>query len=78
MSQRKQVEAIRVQTAIENQGKQTGEKFDFDLYSNPKWRPHSPEKWMDPKNDGIVPTSQSLLMKHKDLISRQIKENAME
>lgn len=67
---RKTQEHNRVKAGIEAHGKRTGEAFDFVQYSYPKWRPHSPEKWMDPKNDGRIPTSQTLLRNLKDKVDK--------
>ena len=69
--QRKTQEPNRVKAGIEAHGKRTGEAFDFVQYSYPKWRPHSPEKWMDPKNDGRIPTSQTLLRNLKDKVEKR-------
>lgn len=68
--QRKTQEHNRVKAGIEAHGKRTGEAFDFVQYSYPKWRPHSPAKWMDPKNDGRIPTSQTLLRNLKDKVDK--------
>jgi hypothetical protein len=42
---RKQDGMNRLKNEIQKQGKQTGERFDNDLFQSPKWRPYSPELW---------------------------------
>jgi hypothetical protein len=37
--------ANRITKQIQDQGKQTGERFNNDLYKSPKWRPYSPDLW---------------------------------
>ena len=58
--------------AIASQGRQTGENFNNKLYTSPRWRPHSPEKWMD-TDTFIVPTSQTLLKNLKDKVEQDVK-----
>ena len=50
---RKNIQEIRVNHEIQQQGIQTGENFNNDHYTNPQWRPHSPNKWMDNKGFAV-------------------------
>lgn len=67
---RKQEGHNRLVNQMNQQGVQTGENFNIELYTRPIWRPHSPEKWMD-KASFKVPTSQTLLVNLKDKVEKE-------
>ncbi|MGB1594052.1 MAG: hypothetical protein ACPIOQ_14965 [Promethearchaeia archaeon] len=64
----------RVHKSIERQGKLNGCPINPRHIFDPKWRPHSPQKWVDPKNRFTVPKSQNLLQNLKDKVSGDISQ----